>query len=113
MEVLDPLRGQPQRSHGLGRSRGCALVNLTACKTQTGSREVDAVKTVRVFDQRPVATLRDVLDNRGDEGIDIRCGLSLCVEQFPEICFKPGSAGRQSDWYQSLRWFALPSSSPT
>ena len=51
-----------------------------ACEAQVGCCELDAVEPARVFDQRRVAPSRDIIDNYGDRGIDIRRGIPPCVE---------------------------------
>ena len=100
---MEVSRSAPRPAVTRPRSRAKPQQRFSAisprCKTQVGGGEVDAVKAPRVFDQRRVAALRNILDDRGDYGIDIRRGLSLCVEKLPEVYFKPGCTGRQSDWY--------------
>ena len=57
-----------------------------------------------MIDQRGVAALRDILDDRGDRGIDIRGTLALGVEQPLESRFEPGFAGCEPNRHQtSLR----------
>ena len=104
MKAFDPLAGKPQRSDGFGRGRGGPLGNFAAREAKAGVRQVNAVEAAGIIDQRGVAPLYDIVDDRGDSGIDIRGTFPLGIEQLPESRFEPGCARCEPNRHQtSLR----------